>query len=131
MDIFLKSAAGTLVALILYLILLKQGKDISALLTAAVCCMLATAAMQYIEPVIAFIDRLQQVCGLEPVMLQIILRAVGIGLLAEITSVICADAGNAALGKSLQLLAGGVVLWLSLPLFTEMIDLIEEILLVI
>ncbi len=131
MDIFLKSAACTLVALIMYLILGKQGKDISALLTVAVCCILATAAMRYIEPVVTFIGRLQQLSNLDPAMLQIILRAVGIGLLSEITSLICADAGNAALGKSLQLLAVGVVLWLSMPLFTEIIDLIEEILLVI
>ena len=131
MDIFLKSAAGTFVALIMYLILVKQGKDISVLLTVAVCCMLAIAAMQHIEPVITFIQRLQQLSNLDPAMLQIILRAVGIGLLSEITSLICADSGNAALGKSLQLLAVGVVLWLSMPLFTELIDLIEEILQVI
>lgn len=131
MDIFIKSAAGTLIALVMYLILAKQGKDLSALLTAAVCCMLAMAAMQYFEPVVTFIGRLQQISGLEPEILQIILRAVGIGLLAEITSLICADAGNAALGKALQFLATGVVLWLSIPLFTELIDLIEELLLVI
>ena len=131
MDIFLKSAAGTLVALIMYLILAKQGKDISVVLTVAVCCMLAMAAMQYIEPVISFIDRLQELSDLEPTILQIILRVVGIGLLSEITSVICTDAGNAALGKSLQFVTGGVVLWLSIPLFTKLIDLIEEILLMI
>ena len=131
MDIFIKSVAGTFVALILYLILAKHGKDISTLLTAAVCCMLAIAAISYIQPVIAFIERLQQITKLDSEMLQIILRTVGIGLLAEITSLICSDVGNAALGRSLQLLAGGVVLWLSLPLFTKLIDLIEEILLVV
>ena len=131
MDIFIKSAAGTLVALIMYLILAKQGRDISILLVVAVCCMLATAAMQYMEPVITFLNRLQQVSNLDSAILQIILRAVGIGVLAEITSLVCTDAGNAALGKTLQFLAVGLVLWLSLPLFTELIDLIEEILLVI
>lgn len=131
MDIFLKSVAGTLITLVMYLILVKQGKDISALLTAAVCCMLAVSAMQYIQPVITFVERLQQSSGMDMQILQIILRAVGIGLLAEITALICADAGNAALGKTLQFLGAGVVLWLSIPLFTELLDLIEEILLVI
>lgn len=129
MDIFVKSVAGALIALIMYLILAKQGKDVSVLLTVAMCCMLAVAAIQYIEPVISFVNRLQQLSSMEPAMLQIILRAVGIGLLGEITALICADAGNASLGKSLQLLACGTVLWLSIPLFTQMIDLIEEILL--
>ena len=129
MDIFVKSVAGVLITLILYLILGKQSKDISVLLTVAVCCMLAVAALQCIEPVLTFMNRLQQLSGMGTTMLQTILRAVGIGLLGEITALICADAGNAALGKSLQLLGCGTVLWLSIPLFTEMIDLIEEILL--
>ena len=131
MDIFLKLAAGTLVSLILYLILLKQGKDISGLLTTAVCCILAVGAMEYITPVIVFIDRLQEISGLDSTILQIILRTVGISILAEITSVICQDAGNAALGKSLQILAGAVVLWLSIPLFNQLLDLVEELLLAI
>ena len=130
MDNFLKSVAGTLVALIMYLVLAKQGKDISVLLGTAVCCMLASAAIQYMAPVLDFIERLRQISGLDSSTLQIILRAVGIGLISEITTVVCTDSGNAAMGKSLQLLAGGVVLWLSLPLFNELIDLIEKLLLV-
>ena len=129
MNIFIKSVAGALIALIMYLILAKNGKDISVLLTVAVCCMIAAAAIQYIEPVVSFVNRLQQLSNIEPAMLQIVLRAVGIGLLGEITGLICSDAGNAALGKSIQLMACGTVLWLSIPLFTELIDLIEEILL--
>lgn len=131
MDIFLKLAVGTLVSLVLYLILAKQSKDIAGLLTTAVCCMLAVGAMQYISPVITFIDRLQEISGLDSAILQIILRTVGISILAEITSVICADAGNAALGKSLQIIAGAVVLWLSIPLFDQLLDLVEELLLAI
>lgn len=131
MNLFIKSAAGALVALVLYLILLKQGKDFSVLLTTAVCCMLAVTAMEYISPVINFIERLQEISKLDSGILQVILRTVGIGLLAEISSLICADAGNAALGKSLQLLGSGVILWLSIPLFTQLLDIIEELLMVI
>lgn len=131
MDIFLKAAAGILVALILYLILLKQGKDFSLLLTVTVCAIVIVAAVTYLEPVVALIDTLQDLGQLDENMLHILLRAVGIGLIAEITSLICSDSGNAAMGKTLQLLACTVVLWLSIPLFTEMIDLIREILQVV
>ena len=99
MNIFIKSVAGALIALIMYLILAKNGKDISVLLTVAVCCMIAAAAIQYIEPVVSFVNRLQQLSNIEPAMLQIVLRAVGIGLLGEITGLICSDAGNAALWR--------------------------------
>lgn len=128
MDVFIKAAACILVALILYLVLAKQSKDISVLLTVAVCCMIAAAALSYLDPVIEFIRNLQALGNLDPQMMEIILRSVGIGLLAEITGLVCADAGNAALGKTLQIIASAVVLWMSVPLFTNLIELVEEIL---
>lgn len=128
MDIFLKATIGSLVALILYLILGKHGKDISTLLTLAVCCMLGISAMQCFKPVIDFLQQLKQISNLNSDMFQTILRTVGIGLLSEIASLICIDAGNAALGKTLQMLAGAVVLWLSLPILSQFTDLIEEVL---
>lgn len=128
MDIFLKAAAGTLIALILYLVLAKQGKDISSLLTVCVCCMITISAIRYLEPVIELIQNLRILGNLNTEMLSIILRAVGIGLLSEICCSVCKDAGNDTLGKALQLLASTVILWMSVPLFTGLIELVEEIL---
>lgn len=128
MDIFIKASAGILIALICYLVLQKQGKDISTLLAVTICTIVAIAALQYITPLIELIDRLEQLGGLNSQMIQILLRSVGIGLIAEISSLICADAGNAAMGKTLQFLGSVVILWLSIPLFNQMIDLIKEIL---
>lgn len=128
MDIFIKAAGGVLVALVLHLILAKQGRDISLLLTIAVCCMVASSAVSYLGPVIVFFEKLQTLGQIDSGMLEIILKAVGIGLLSEITCLICTDAGNAALGKTLQLLASAVILWMSVPLFNSLISLVEEVL---
>ncbi len=131
MELFLKATAGILITLVVYLILAKQGKDFSLLLTVAVCCMIATAAMHYLRPVIDFFDKLQALGNLNLQLLNILIKTVGIALISEITAHICTDTGNAALGKTLQILASAVVLWLSLPLFTSLIDLIEEILITV
>lgn len=128
MNTFLKALAGALIALVLYLILTKQNKDISVLLTVIVCCMIAAAALRYLEPVFAFFDKLETIGKLDSDMLQALFKAVGIGMLAEITGLICTDAGNAALGKTIQILAACTILWLSVPLFTGLIELVEEIL---
>ena len=50
------------------------------------------------------------------------------GLLAEVTELICIDSGNTALGKGLKILATAVILWMSVPLLSGLISLIEEIL---
>lgn len=128
MEIFTKSAGGILIAILLCLVLSKQGKEFSLLLTVLVCCMVAAVAIGYLEPVVAFLKKLQIVGQLDSSLLEVVLRAVGIGVLSEITGLICADAGNAALGKSLQILACAVVLWMSIPLFTSLLELVEEIL---
>lgn len=131
MDTFLKATGGILIALILYLILSKQNKDISLLLTVLVCCMVAAVAIGFLQPVFDFIAKLESIADMDKQMLSVIVKAVGIGLLSEIVSLICADSGNASLGKIVQILASCFILWLSIPLFTNLIDLVKEILVAI
>lgn len=128
MTLFLKVTAGALITLVMYLILSKQNKDISLILTVVVCCMVATAAINYLEPVIDLFDSLQVAGNLQPEFIKILLRAVGIGLISELTTLVCNDCGNAALGKALQILAASVILCISVPLFNELIRMIKEIL---
>lgn len=128
MNLFLKVIAGVLIALILGIVLDKQGKDISLLLTIAVCSMVMVAAVNYLQPIMDFVGRLKSVGQLDSNLVQILMKAVGIGLIAEITGLICTDAGNAALGKTLQILAAAVIIWLSIPLLNQLIEIIEQVL---
>lgn len=128
MEMFLKSAAGILIALIFCAILAKQGKDISLLLTVSVCCMITVATVHYLKPVIDFIHKLKSIGQLDDDMLAIILKITGIAMIGEITGLVCDDAGNAALGKTLQTLTAAVVLWMSVPLFDSLLELVQEIL---
>jgi hypothetical protein len=52
----------------------------------------------------------------------------GIGIISEIVCTLCTDVGNAALGRTLQLMASAAILWLSIPLLQELINFIEQIL---
>lgn len=128
MGYFWKAAAGVLVALILGLMLEKQGKDVSVLLTMAVCVMLAGIAFSYLEPVLDFLWELEALADLRGDILGILLKAAGIGLVAELAAVICTDGGNAALGKQLQMMASVLILYLSLPMFRSLLTLIQDIL---
>lgn len=127
MDTFIKATGGILIAVILILMLGK--KEYSLMISIAVCAMVSIIAIGFLDPVIGFFSKLQTLGQFDSQLMQIVLRCVGIGILSEITSVICTDAGNAALGKTIQILGCCVILWLSLPLFTNLIELVEEILL--
>jgi len=128
MNDFVKAAAIALISVILCQVLAKQNKDISSLLTVAVCGLVAIAAMQYIHPIIDFFRRLKIIGQLDPELFGILIKAVGIGLLSEITGMICTDAGNSALAKSLHIMATAVIIWISLPLLNTFIQMIENIL---
>ena len=127
MELFLQATAAVILAVILGLSLGKQGKDLGILLTVAVCVMVFTVAISFLKPVVDLLESLNETAKLQGEMLQILLKAVGIGLVAEISSLVCSDAGNGSLGKALQLLASAVILWLSIPVFTSLMTLIRQI----
>lgn len=128
MDIFLKASALVLIVSVLYQVVSGRSKETGILLLALGCCFVLMTAITYIEPVFAFIRKLQVLGNLNTEVLEILLKSVGIGLLAEITVLICNDMGNAAMGKTLQILATAVILWLSLPMLNSLLELIGKIL---
>lgn len=127
MDMFLKAAAAVLLTVILVLTL-NTNKHSALLLVLAVCAMLGILAVSYFQPVLEFIDRLKLVGNLDDGMLLILIKAVGIGFIGELTCLICTDSGNKALGKGIQILSAAVILRLSLPLFDRLLKLLEQML---
>ena len=97
MAIFWKAAAAALITVILGLALGKQEKDIGVILSIAVCCMITVSALVYLEPVLEFLRELEGLGNLQGDFLGILLKVFGIGLVAEIASTVCAEAGNSSL----------------------------------
>ncbi len=128
MDLFLKLTAGILLSLVMYIVLGKSSAESAAVLSIAVCCICMLAAAAFFEPVVDFCRRLQTMGNLDSATLQILLKAVGIGLLSQVTVLLCGDAGNQSLGKALQIVAVSVILWLCLPLLENLISLLDGVL---
>ena len=128
MELFIKGCAAALLTVVMVLALGSRGKEFGVLLGILVCCLLSMGAMRYLQPVIDFLSELEVLGGLDSGMLEILLKISGISILSEIVLLICTDAGNASLGKTLQLMGSAVILWLSLPVFTMLLELIENIL---
>lgn len=128
MDEFFRAAAGVMVAVILWIVLSRQGKEYALILSIGACCLVLVVMLRFLQPVLNLLTRLQEMGNLQPEWLSIMLKAVGIGLVTEMGALICTDAGNAALGKTLQFLGAGAVLWLSIPLVNSLIELLERIL---
>lgn len=127
MEVFLKACGAVLLTVILVLSFNTQSRDLSLVLLIGVCCMTALVALNYLEPVIDFVRQLEQLGNIDSSLVRILLKAVGIGLISEIAALICSDAGSNSLGKGIQFLGSAVILWLSLPMFTMLMDLLRQI----
>lgn len=128
MEWFWQAAAGVMVAVVLWIVLSQRGKDYALILSIGVCSLVLLVMGRYLEPVLDLISHLQQVGNIQNQWMSIMLKAVGIGLVVEIGGVICTDAGNTALGKTLQILGTVAILWLSIPLLTGLMELLEQVL---
>lgn len=125
---YLRYTAVVLIGVILSLVLGKKSKDMGLLVTLAVCVLVSMAAIEFFEPVTELLRQLRRLGNLDSQAISILLKCAGIGLLSELVGLLCADAGEAALGKALQILSNAAILWLSLPLFQQILAMIEGVL---
>lgn len=128
MEVFLKTVAGTVLALVLILTVGKQQKDMALLLGIAACCMTALVALRSFRPVLDFLYRLEALADLQEYGMGVLLQAVGIGLVSELVAGLCTDAGHGSLGKQVQLLGSILILSMSLPLLETLLEMVENLL---
>ncbi len=127
MTTFLQACAGGILAVI-FILTQEKKKELAILLSLAATCMAALAALQYLEPVLDFLETLQTLGNLDSDLIRPLLKITGISILSEISSLICQDSGNASLGKGIQLLGTAAILWLSLPMLMALVEMLENIL---
>lgn len=128
MDLFLKITSAVLITVVVCLVLHKNGADMTMLVSTAACSLIILVAAVFLQPVVDFCSRLLQLGKLDRNIMDILLKAVGIGLLSQIVGLICVDSGRQSLAKTLQFVAVAATLWLALPLLEELIVLLDAVL---
>ena len=128
METFFQAAVLVVVGVILCLSLGKERKETAVLLSLAICAMAALTAGAFLSSVLDFLRELSGLARLDSSVLTILLKVLGIGLVSQLAQLLCADSGNDAMGKALQILTGVVTLWLALPLFRSLLELVRDVL---
>lgn len=128
MDVFFKTCGGVLIGVMLLLASSHCGKDMSTALSVLVCVLVLVAAYSFLEPVVEFICKLESLGGLDGSLMKILMKATGVGLVGEVACMVCTDSGYSSLGKTVQFLGTCAILWVSLPIFSALLDLLLDIL---
>ena len=128
MELYWKGAAGIILAAILGITVSRREKDMTVVLHSAVCVMAAIIALQYLSPVLEFLQELDSRGSFPEGVMGLLMRAMGIGIFSQIAGSLCADSGSASLSRCISFLSGAVILYLSLPMFYSLMDILQDIL---
>lgn len=125
MDMLTKIAVLGVSAAIAATVLKKQAGESAMLLSIAACVLIAILLLEIVEPILDFVQELRGLTGLDSALMTPVLKAVGIGFLTQIASNICTDAGQGAIAKLVELSGSILALYVSLPLFRAVIQMIQ------
>ena len=106
----------------------RQAGAVTTVLSIAACVFILLVSLQFIRPVLEVLERLQSMTGLSGTIIAPVLKVAGVGVLVQIAGTVCQDAGEQALQKSVEIAGTIISLYVSLPLVTSVLDLLEEIL---
>ena len=128
MESALKLIALGLTAALLALVVKKQSPELALTLTLCACALGAALLLKGIEPVLELARLLAKRAELDGNLTAPLWKCLGLGLLTEIAASVCADAGQSALAKLIELGGGLLCVVVSLPLIQAVLALIEELL---
>ena len=128
MDTVFRCSGAAMVAVVLILTIRRQNGEMALILSVMTCCMLLLAGLKLLQPVFAFLRRLQNIGQLDTDMTAILLKSVGVALLSEIAGLVCKDSGNEAMGKAIGVVCTAAILYLALPVFDALLTILESVL---
>lgn len=127
MDIF-KILALAILTCIATIIVRQVKPDFASIVAIAGGVVILLFVLNYLGDVLAVFQNIIGKTGLSPSLFSTILKIVGIGYLTEFTANLCNDSGNSSLATKVGLAGKIIILFVSLPIITNLIEIIMEIL---
>ena len=125
-DIFTISGIGIISAAIV--IILRQYRpefSFAAALLAGI--LIILISLSYFTEIFVFIKRLVSVSGIDSEKFEILLKCFGICVVTKIASETCKDCGLESISSKIDFSGKTIILISSLPLFSEILEVIEKL----
>ena len=122
----LKMCGLVLCALIICIVFKNIKGEYSLLIRISVTIMVCALTLALITPLFSFIDEISKNTIVSS-YLPILIKALGIALLVQITADICTDSGESSLGERIELFGKAEILVISIPLIKNLFNICEAI----
>ncbi len=127
MDI-LKIVGVGVVTTIAFLLVKQVKSDFAILIAMAGSVVMIIMILSSLSGVVQYFNEIVERTGINKTIYLTILKIIGVGYLTEFAANICSDAGTVSIGSKIILGGKIVILCLSLPIITSLIDIIVSIL---
>ena len=126
MDI-VKIVGIALTGCIMTVLVKKYLPDLSVLISILTGVVVLLITLEAVRPILSVVTELFSAAGLRADYGKIVVRALGICLIAGFAADSCRDAGESALANRVELACKVIVTSLSLPFFQELIGMAKEL----
>ncbi|MEG1705013.1 MAG: SpoIIIAC/SpoIIIAD family protein [Clostridia bacterium] len=123
----IKIVGFSIFALFLVLTIKEQRKDIALILSIATGIGLLMFSITKISIVVNMLDDLILKSGINKDFFIIIIKVTGISYIIEFARNICIDAGESAIATKLEIAGKVIVVTLSLPLISALVDVLSSV----
>lgn len=122
------SIAGfAIVAAVLALTLKQYKPEFSVLITIIAVIVIFAAILDKIIPAVDMLNSLFSKVNISSDFAGVILKSIGVCLIVQIAADTCRDAGESSLASKIEIAGRFTILFLSLPLLTQVLDLSVEL----
>lgn len=128
MDIIFKIVGIALITVVAALIVKPVRSDFAMLITLVGGVIILALLLSSISSALSLISGIANKTGINGSLLSLVFKIIGIGYLTEFSASICADAGSASLGDKVLLGGKIIILMMSLPIITNILDIVMELL---
>lgn len=128
MDIIFKIIGIALITVVAALIVKPVRNDFAMLITLVGGVIILALLLSSISSALTLITGIANKTGVNSGLLSIVFKIIGVGYLTEFSASICADAGSASLGDKVLLGGKIVILVMSLPIITNILNIVMELL---
>lgn len=126
MELSWKITALAMVAVVLCVLIRENQKPLSVLLSLLTCVGILLLAVTFLEPVLEVFRKLVGLSAVDDVIVSPMMKVAGVGILTQISAGICQDAGESAMGKTVELCGTILAMYAALPLLLAVLELVEN-----
>lgn len=129
MERILHVAISAVITSIGCLVLRQRSGELALLLSLGCVSLILASVFPVMSPVFEVYQSLKTMSGISDEIMDSVFKIVGIGMLAQITSAICEDAGEKTLCKVVEISGGLLSMYAGLPLLVSVMEILEDTLL--